>query len=220
MRDVTPPQVPALTIDLFSDVVCPWCFVGNERLERVLARLDRPAIVTHHPFMLDPETPAAGTDIPSMLQRKYGVDPRRLWARVEAEARKAGLDLDLSKQRTSWPTARAHTLIRHALAKGTQRALVRALFQANFIEARNISDPAVLAEIAALHGFTPDEATRLVNDPAELETTRQEAEEAPASGIHGVPFFVFNQRLAINGAHPEEVLQEAIDRASLDTASS
>lgn len=213
MQDVSPDRAPALTVDLFSDVVCPWCFVGSERLERVLARLDRPVTVTHHPFMLDPNTPPEGTDIPSMLQRKYGVDPRRLWARVEAEGRKADLDLDLSKQRTSWPTARAHTLIRHALDKGTQRALVRALFQANFLEARNISDPAVLADVAGPHGFTAEEVTRLVNDPAELETTRQEAEEAPASGIHGVPFFVFNQRLAVNGAQPEEILQEAIARA-------
>ena len=75
--------------------------------------------------MLDPNTPAEGDDIPARLRRKYGVPPEQLWARLEAEARKSDLELDLSKQRLSYPTARAHTLIRHAAAKGTQGALVR-----------------------------------------------------------------------------------------------
>ena len=98
-----------------------------------------------------------------------------MWARLEAEARKSDLDLDLSKQRFSYPTARAHTLIRHAAAKGTQGALVHALYRANFQEARNIHDPAVLADVAAPHGFTEDEVTRLTNDEGELAATREEA---------------------------------------------
>src|SRR5256885_895139 len=98
-----------LQIDVFADVVCPWCFVGQERLERVLAGLGHPARVTHHTFMLDPNTPPEGDEISARLRRKYGVPPEQLWARLEAEARKSGLDLDLSKQRWSYPTARAHT---------------------------------------------------------------------------------------------------------------
>ena len=116
---------------------------------RARARSDAPARVTHHPFLLDPNTPPEGDDIPARLRRKYGVPPEQLWARLEAEARKSDLELDLSKQRWSYPTARAHTLIRHAAAKGTQRALVRALYRAYFQDARNINDTAVLAEIAA-----------------------------------------------------------------------
>jgi predicted DsbA family dithiol-disulfide isomerase len=211
------PPVEPLVIDLFSDVVCPWCFVGNERLERVLAARppgERPIAVAYHPFMLDPDTPAEGKDIPAMLERKYGVDPRRLWARLEAEARKAELDLDLSKQRFSYPTARAHTLVRHAAAKGTARALVRDLFRANFIDARNINDVDVLAEVAARHGFDAAESARLLTDESELERTRAEAAEAAAGGIQGVPFFVFDQRLAVSGAQQEEVLARAIVRAA------
>jgi predicted DsbA family dithiol-disulfide isomerase len=205
-----------LTVDLFSDVVCPWCYVGSERLERLLAALpadDGPVSVVHHPYMLDPNTPDEGKDVPAMLRRKYGVDPRQLWERVEAQAREVGLALDLAKQPRSYPTVRAHTLIRHALGKGTQRALARALFKANFIAARNIADPAVLAEIAAEHGFSPDETTRLLGDEAELDATRGEAAAAADSGIQGVPFFIFNQRLAISGAQPDAVLKEAIARA-------
>jgi predicted DsbA family dithiol-disulfide isomerase len=203
-----------LAVDVYVDVVCPWCFVGSERLERALAD---PALagatVTYHPFMLEPATPPEGIDVPAMLQRKYGVDPRRLWARVEEQARDAGIELDLSKQPLQYPTVRAHTLIRHAHAKGTQRALVRALFRANFIDARDIGDATVLGEVAAGHGFTPDEAVALENDEAQLRLTRRAVEAAAQMGIDGVPFFVFNQRLAVGGAQPEAVLREAITRA-------
>ena len=98
-----------LQIDVFSDVVCPWCFLGQQRLDRVLESLDPPVPVqvTHRPFFLDPDAPPEGDDIPARLRRKYGVAPEQLWARLEAEARKSDLELDLSKQRFSYPTARA-----------------------------------------------------------------------------------------------------------------
>jgi predicted DsbA family dithiol-disulfide isomerase len=207
------PGSEALQIDLFADVVCPWCYLGHERLERVLEKLGRSARVTHHPFMLDPNTPPEGDDIPARLRRKYGVPPEKLWARLEDEARKSGLELDLSKQRLSYPTARAHTLIRHAGAKGTQNELVRALYRANFQEARNIHDPAVLADIAAPHGFTADEVQRLVTDERELAETRDEALGASKAGIDGVPLFVFGERLAVAGAQPEKILESAIQQA-------
>jgi predicted DsbA family dithiol-disulfide isomerase len=207
---------PPLQIDVFADVVCPWCFVGSERLERVLAALGRPTRVTHHPFLLDPNTPPEGDDVPARLRRKYGVPPEQLWARLEAEARKSGLELDLSKQRWSYPTARAHTLLRHAAAKGTQRELMRALYRAYFQEARNIHDPAVLADVAAAHGFTADEVERLTSDERELAATQEEARGAALAGIDGVPFFVFGERLALAGAQPENVFRSAIEQALTD----
>lgn len=208
-------ETAPLRIDLFADVVCPWCFVGHERLERVLASTGRAARITHHPFMLDPHTPPEGDDIPARLRRKYGVPPEQLWARLETEARKSGLELDLAKQRLSYPTARAHTLIRHAEGKGNGRqdALVRDLYRANFMDARNIHDPDVLVDVAAPHGFAADEVLRLVTDDAELATTREVAQAAAATGIDGVPFFVFGERIAVAGAQPEAVLAAAIDKA-------
>ena len=206
-------EAAPLEIDVFADVVCPWCFLGAERLDRVLASFAHPVRVIHHPFFLNPDTPPEGDDVPARLRRKYGVAPEQLWARLEAEARKSDLALDLSKQRWSYPTARAHTLLRHAAAKGTQRALVKAFYQAYFQDARNIHDPETLADIAAPHGFTADEVTQLTTNEVELAATREEAQAAVAAGVDGVPLFVCGQRLAVAGAQQEIVIKGAIEQA-------
>ncbi|HKY34929.1 MAG TPA: DsbA family oxidoreductase [Polyangiaceae bacterium] len=204
-----------LAIDLFSDVVCPWCFIGSRRLEQALEGLadELDAEVCYHPFFLDPNLPKQGVSLPEKLRRKYGVDPKQLWPRVEAIARESGIELDLSLQPMTYPTDAAHTLLRHAHAKGTQPALAAALFRAYFQEARNIADESLLAEIAAQHGFDRAEALELATAPAELELTREEALSAAQSGIRGVPFFIFDGRLAVSGAQSVGALQAAIRKA-------
>lgn len=203
----------ALAIDVFTDIVCPWCFIGNERLESVLGSETREVVVTHHPFLLDPTTPPEGFNVQEYLRRKYGGDPLRMFASVEAQAKASGIPLDLTRQPRSYQTLKAHTLVRHAEPKGTQRALLRALFRAYFLDAKNIGDEAVLATLAAEHGFGEEEALALVRDEAELALTRSETEDAAASGIRGVPLFIFAGQRAVSGAQPEEVLRAAI-RAS------
>jgi predicted DsbA family dithiol-disulfide isomerase len=203
-------------VDLFVDIVCPWCFVGNERMERVLAGWPGPVTLTHHPFLLDPATPPEGRDVAAMLRRKYGVPAESLWARVSEAAQTAGIDLDLSKQPFSYPTLRAHTLVRRAEAKGTQRRLVRDLFRSYFLEARNIHDVDVLAEVGTRHGFEADEVRALLADDRALGETRAAADSATAAGISGVPFFVFDERLALSGAQPEPVIQAALEQVAAE----
>lgn len=202
-----------IQIDVVTDIVCPWCLIGVTRLHQAIASAGINAKVLHHPFFLDPDVPAEGIDVAEKLRKRFGGDPAAMFARVEAEARKSGIPLDLSKQPRQRPTAAAHTLIRHALDKGTQDALATALFEAHFLEARNIADPDVLAEIGARHGFTADEARQVATDPAELEITRQEAAAAAQGGISGVPFFVFNRRLALSGCQPQDVFEQALAQA-------
>jgi predicted DsbA family dithiol-disulfide isomerase len=208
-------MLPSLTVDVFSDVVCPWCFIGSVRLEQALAGLkdELEAEVCYHPFYLDPHVPDEGISVPDKLRKKYGVDPKQLWGRVEAAARESGLELDLSKQPMMYRTAGAHTLLRHAHARGTQRALAAALFRHYFQDAQNISSPSVLADIAAEHGFTREEALELVSAAPELELTEEEAMGAARGGIRGVPFFIFGGRLAVSGAQSVAVLQAAMRQA-------
>jgi predicted DsbA family dithiol-disulfide isomerase len=200
-----------MQIQVFSDVVCPWCYIGTVRLDRVLAALALDATVTYCPFMIAPQTPPGGFNVAEDLRRKYGAEPRKLWDRAEAEARKSGLELDLAKQEMSYPTAAAHTLIRHAGSKGTQRAFVRALFVTYFQDARDISAPDVLAPLAAGHGFSESEARALIADPTELAATHREVREAYALGVRGAPTFVFDEAAAFSGAQPEEVFRDVIE---------
>jgi predicted DsbA family dithiol-disulfide isomerase len=206
--------VAALPIDVVADVVCPWCLIGTRRLDQALeAPPGIDATVTHHPFLLDPTTPAEGGDLRAHLRARYGVDPEGMFGRVEAAARSSGIPLDFSTVRRIPSTLAAHTLLRHAFAKGTQRALLRALFEAYFLKGQDIGDIGVLASVASGHGFDMDEVARVSRDEGELRQTRQESAEAAARGIRGVPFFVFGGRLAVSGAQPSDVLRAAVERA-------
>jgi predicted DsbA family dithiol-disulfide isomerase len=203
-----------LKIDVFTDVVCPWCVVGSARLDAAIAKLpdDIDVIVENHPFYLDPDTPAEGVVVADMLREKYGKDPAEMWARVEGEARKAGVELDLSKQPRMFPTKKAHTITRLAKPLGIQHELANAIANAYFLEHRQINDDNVLADIAVEFGFDRGDALDAMNDEHELAITEQLAKDAAAQGIRGVPFFVFGEKYALSGAQPAEVFDQALAR--------
>jgi predicted DsbA family dithiol-disulfide isomerase len=204
-----------LSVDVISDVICPWCYIGTRRLEQALELApDVDAEVTYRPFLLDPSIPPEGADLRERLRAKYGTDPEVLFGRVEDAARSSGIPLDFSRVRRTPSTLSSHTLLRHAIPKGSQRALATALFEAYFLEGRNIGDTNVLADIASRHGFGVDEAIAIVRDEGERMLTRVEAKGAAASGVSGVPFFVFGGRMAVSGAQSPDVLRGAIERAA------
>jgi predicted DsbA family dithiol-disulfide isomerase len=205
-------------IEIFSDVVCPWCFIGAQRLEHVLAERKLDADVTFRTFLLDPNTPEEGKNVPEMIRMKYGRDPAPMFARVEAEARKSNIPLVSAKQPMSWNTVRAHTLLRHAIPLGTQRALAKALFETNFLDGKNISDPAVLVDLATNHGFTKERAAELIADATELAITKKEHDVPRRLGITGAPFFIFNGKIGVSGAQPEEVFRQVLDDLSSSPA--
>jgi predicted DsbA family dithiol-disulfide isomerase len=204
-------------IEVVSDVICPWCLIGTRRLDKALA-----AVVAEHaglevevvyrPFLLDPSTPPEGKDLREHLRRKYG-DPEPMFRRVEAVAKQDGIDLDFKRIGRTSSTVGAHTLMRHAIAKGTQRALAKALFGAYFLEGRDVGSSDVLVPIATAHGFGADEATALLRDPDEVAQTKAEAREAADSGVSGVPFTVIASKLAVGGAQSVEVFKKAIEQA-------
>jgi predicted DsbA family dithiol-disulfide isomerase len=208
-----------LAIDVVSDFVCPWCLIGATRLEQALAALPEiDATVTYHPFLLAPELPIEGVDLRAHLRAKYGADPETMFARVESAAKESGIPLDFAKVTRFASTVPAHTLTRHALRSGTQRALARAIFEAYFLASQDIGDPDVLAVIAAEHGLTRDRARSLATDETEHAATRALAEASRRRGITGVPFFVLGGKLAISGAQPVETMKRAIERASASPA--
>ncbi|MBB4480107.1 DsbA family oxidoreductase [Rhizobium etli] len=205
-----------LQIDLYTEITCPWCILGQYRLDKVLAeRFPRLAVdIIHHPVLLLPDAPAAGLYIPDLVRTRYGItDPKAAFARPEAEARASGLDLDLSRQSWAYPTEAAHALILAARERGTQHRLAVAISEAYFLGARNIADADVLADIAVHHGFDRAEARAIALDPAQHERVRQEAAGSAAVGVRSVPHFVFGGQVAINGGRSEDEIASSIDAA-------
>ncbi|WMT89417.1 DsbA family oxidoreductase [Pelagibacterium sp. H642] len=200
----------SIRIDLFTDIVCPWCLIGTARLDQALATLpdDVEVEVLHHPFLLDPTTPEEGQNTRERLSAKYGGDIDAMQARVQSVARDAGVPLDMSVQPMSYPTIKPHTLIRSA-APEQQYPMAKAFAAAYFLEGKNITDNDLLADIAARHGFDRDAALALIADENENDTTKAMALSASQQGINGVPFFIFNNQFAISGGQPLEVFQRA-----------
>jgi predicted DsbA family dithiol-disulfide isomerase len=203
-----------LKIDVFTDVVCPWCLVGSARLDQAVARLgdDVEVVIENHPFYLDPTVPPEGVDVGEMLRTKYGRDPKEMWERVEGEARKAGIALDLSQQPRMFNTAKAHTITRLSKPNGNQHELANAIADAYFLEHRQINDDNVLADIAAEFGWDRGDALDAMNDADLLQATEQLAKDAAQQGIRGVPFFVFGEKYALSGAQPDEVFDQALQK--------
>ncbi|MEO8758237.1 MAG: DsbA family oxidoreductase [Devosia sp.] len=209
-----------LKIDLFTDIVCPWCLIGSVRLDKAIAALSDDVVVDveNHPFYLDPNTPPEGYDVAEMLRAKYGRDPKAIWARAESEAKNSGIDLDLSQQPRTFPTQKGHTLVRLARPKGTQHALANAIAAAYFLDHRQVNDEEVLAGIATGFGFTREEALADMRDPRELAVSHELAIDAAQQGIQGVPFFIFDNRFALSGAQPEDVFETAFKKALEEAA--
>jgi predicted DsbA family dithiol-disulfide isomerase len=201
-----------LKIDVYTDVVCPWCLVGSARLDNAIAALpdDVEVVVENHPFYLDPNTPDEGVVVADMLRKKYGKDPKEMWERVESEAKKAGIDLDLSQQPRMFPTKKVHTITRLAKPLGVQHELANAIANAYFLEHRQVNDDNVLADIAVEYGFDRGDALDAMNDENELAITEKLANDAAARGIRGVPFFVFGEKYALSGAQPDDVFKQAL----------
>jgi predicted DsbA family dithiol-disulfide isomerase len=206
-----------LKIDLYTEISCPWCLIGQYRLDKVLAERfpDLAVDIHHHPVLLIPDAPQEGIHIPDLLRSRHGVtDPRAAFARPEAEARASGLELDLSRQAWAYRTQPAHGLIQAARQRGTQHRLAVAISEAYFLGLKNISDADVLADIATGHGFDRAEARWIAVDPAQHVLVEQEAARSAAAGVRSVPHFVFADRIAINGGRGEDEIAMSIQKGS------
>ncbi len=205
-----------LVIDIVSDVVCPWCYVGKKHIEKALANMpDIDAVVRWHPFQLDPSIPAEGYDRKAYMAKKFG-DGGQLKAaheRLEALGNSNGIAFQFDAISRSPNTLDAHRLIRWADEAGVQDAVVSSLFQSYFEEGLNIGDRSVLAFIAGKAGMDSDLVTARLETDMDVESIRSEIAEAGRIGVSGVPFFILAQKLAVSGAQPSEVLMDAIRQA-------
>jgi predicted DsbA family dithiol-disulfide isomerase len=207
----------ALSIDVVSDVVCPWCFIGKRHLDQALHlwRAEQPQCsfsVRWHPFFLNPDTPESGEPYRPFLEQKFG-GPEKLaeiWQRVSAAGRSAGIEFAFEKIELRANTLNAHRLIHYAqrLApdQTTVSRLIEGLFAAQFLEGRHLGDRAVLGTVAGESGMNSDAVQRYLDSAEDADLVRAAAAEMQGMGISGVPFFIFNKRLVASGAQPPETL--------------
>ena len=203
-------------IEIFSDVVCPWCYIGKRRLDAIL---DAPAgeglTVAWRPYQLYPQIPDEGIPRETFMAARFGdgAQASEIYQRVRAEAEQEGLDLDFEGIRVAPNTLRAHRLLSWAEGSGHQHELAEALFRSYFREGRDVGDPEVLAAVAGEAGLDADAAAAMLASDDELDKVRQELSLAQAVGVTGVPFFVMAGKFAIPGAQPRDVMRQLIERA-------
>ncbi|HET9670912.1 MAG TPA: DsbA family oxidoreductase [Casimicrobiaceae bacterium] len=211
-----------MKIDIVSDVVCPWCYIGKRRLERALATLrdSEPALdvtLRWHPFQLNPDLPRTGIDRQSYLNAKFGGPSRAepIYERVREAGRESGLALAFDRIERQPNTLDAHRLIAWAQRENPARAddLVERLFHAYFVEGAFVGDADTLAALAADAGYDHDGAAAMLASDALRDDVAAADERARSLGIQGVPFFVFDGRVAVSGAHEPATLLDAIAKA-------
>ncbi|MEI9989594.1 MAG: DsbA family oxidoreductase [Rhizomicrobium sp.] len=205
-----------MQIDVVSDTVCPWCFIGKRRLGRALAmRPDVPVEVFWRPYQLDPTIPREGVDRRAYMKAKFGDSPRTaaMGETIRGEGAGEGIDFALDKIVKSPNTLDSHRLIRWAGGAGVQDDVVERLFKAYFIEGRDIGDPGVLTDVAGEAGMDTVLVRNLLAGDADYALVEREAGMANQMGISGVPTFIFDSKFMISGAREPEILARVIDKA-------
>ena len=215
----------AMTIDVISDVVCPWCFIGRRRLGEALAQFAErePAVrplVSWHPFQLNPDLPREGIDRRAYLEAKFGGPERaaQVYERVRTAGRTVGIDFAFERIARQPNTRDAHRLISWAQSLGSAEDLVERLFRAYFLEGRFVGDRGVLAELAGEAGLSADDARAYLESDAGADTIDAMDRRVRELGVTGVPFFIFDGRVAVSGAHEAPALVAAMTEAAAGAA--
>jgi predicted DsbA family dithiol-disulfide isomerase len=203
-----------IRLDIFSDPVCPWCYIGKTLLDRALeAHPDHPFRIEWHPFQLNPDMPAEGRDRREYLETKFGGKVRavQVYSQVEEAARNAGLEIDFAAIPRIPNTLDAHRMIHWAGLEGRQSAMVAALFRAYWREGKDIGDHAVLAALASDVGMDAEAMARLLATDADRDDLAARDYDARSKGVNAVPTFLIAQQYVLSGAQPVALWGQVID---------
>jgi predicted DsbA family dithiol-disulfide isomerase len=211
-------RVAALPVDIWSDVACPWCYLGKRRFEAALARFEHrdDVAVTWHSFELDPDAPRVSEQpAAEVLARKYGTElgqAEAMHAEMTERGAAEGLEYRFDRVRGG-NTFDAHRLIHHAAAHGRQDAMMERLMRAYFTEGAALGDRDTLARLAADVGLNEHEARAVLAGGRYGGAVREDERVAMRIGIRGVPYFVLGRRFGVSGAQPADALLEALEHA-------
>ncbi len=202
-----------IKLDIISDPICPWCYIGKANLDRALAaHPDHPFMIEWHPFQLNPDMPPQGMDRREYLELKFGGKEAavKVYAEIAQKAEESGLEIDFAAIKRTPNTINAHRLIHWAGIEGVQTFVVSALFRAYFAEGRDIGSNDVLCNIADASGMDADMVERLLNSDADVEYIRNKDAEARERGVRGVPTFIVANESVLTGAQPADLWGQVI----------
>lgn len=202
-----------ITLDIISDPICPWCYIGKTQLDRALAQHpDHPFDVFWRPFLLNPDMPAGGMDRQTYLEHKFGgkAGAAKVYSAIANAAAEVGLTIDFTRIPRTPSTLDAHRLIRWARLEGRQGPVVNELFRRNFEDGEDISAAPVLIAAAAAAGMDPDLIENLLRTDEDLADVRAEAAQAREIGVTGVPTFIVADDYALQGSQTPETWAKVI----------
>ena len=210
-------------VDIVSDTICPWCYIGKRRFERALALSGRADVaVAWRPFQLNPDMPPEGMTRDDYVRAKFGGGdrPRQIYQAIAESGREAGIEFQFSLIRRTPNTVLSHRLIHWAGKNGSQDEIVAELFKAYFEQGLDIGDLEILVECAGRAGIDGDTARRyLATDEGRHEVVASDV-YARRLGINGVPCFIVNRKYAVSGAQPPSAFVEVFNLAERDAATS
>lgn len=204
-----------IRLDIISDPICPWCYIGWTNLTKAMAeRPDHPFELEWHPFQLNPDMPREGMDRIAYLEAKFGgpEGAREVYGRIEDHAKSIGLELDFAGITRTPNTLDAHRLLHWAGLEGKQTPVKIALFKAYFEEGRDIGDAQVLADIAEAQGLDRTMIARLLEGDSDAADIQARDAHSRSRGVSGVPCFIIGQQHALQGAQPADVWVQVIDQ--------
>lgn len=208
-----------MKIDIIVDTICPWCYVGKKRFEKALAIRPQPDLeVGWRAFQLNPRMPEEGMDRREYVAEKFGGLERanNIHGGLVQAGREEGIEFNFSRIERTPNTVHSHRLVRYAALHGVQTPVISAIFDAYFLEGRDIGRTDILADIAGMAGLERDSTLDYLESDTDTETILAEDELARRLGVNGVPCFIVDRKYAVSGAQSPEVLVQVFDLANQD----
>jgi predicted DsbA family dithiol-disulfide isomerase len=214
---------PVIKIDVVSDVVCPWCYIGKRRLEKAMQQLSSEYTfeVEYHPFELNPQMPAQGVNQRAYLVDKFGSEDRyeQITNHTTQVAAAEGLTFNFDKQHTSPNTRKAHAIVQLAKVKGKDLTVIEDLFKAYFTEGTDLTSDKNLIALAIQAGLDREEVELLLSDEGSMKRVADMEKEMQKLGISGVPFYIINSKYGVSGAQNPETFIQVFKEVSKEVTS-
>ncbi len=214
-----------IRIDVVSDVVCPWCYIGKRRLEKAIEDTQlsnnvqvKYIEITYRAYQLDPSVPNEGIDFQTYMENRFGSNFTSKFHQVEQAAQTEGLNFDFLSIPKAINTFTLHRILTIALKDGIQAEVKEAFMKAYFVDKQDLTQENILVKLLEKYDWTAEKTLKIINSDIATDEVKEEMNYYRQLGVTGVPFFIFNQKYTVSGAQPAEVFMEILEKVSKEMA--